>query len=190
MDLGLVGSRHFLMMAGVGMDGAIAENLNLSMKRFLGRAAYVLTGIWTVAAFSGSPVELLVDGQVLEREAVWIVIGNTRLYGGVVTVTPHARVDDGLLDLCIFSGKSSYSALGYLIALLGGRHLSLKNVEYLQCKEVAVSSTRPLPIQADGDWVGLTPQTFRVASAALRVVLPSTQKSLIFSNSPHIGRAA
>ncbi|MDP2726955.1 MAG: diacylglycerol kinase family lipid kinase, partial [Dehalococcoidia bacterium] len=183
VDLGVAGSRYFLLMAGVGLDGAVATNLNLPLKRWLGRVAYALTGVWTAAEFKGTWVDLLIDGERLERHVVWIVIGNTRLYGGLIAVTPHAWADDGLLDLCIFSGKGFFSSASYLIALLCRRHLSLKSVEYRHCKEVTVESVRPLPIQADGDPIGYTPQTFRVAAGALQVVLPAGRKADIFSQS-------
>lgn len=190
VDLGLAGSRYFLLMAGLGLDGAIARNLHLPMKRALGRAAYVMAGMWTITGFEGARVDIRVDGQRLERDVVWIVIGNTRLYGGHVTVTPDARVDDGLLDLCIFSGHSFFASAGGMIALLGKRHLALKSVEYRQCREVMVESTRPLPLQADGDYVGETPQAFRVAPGALHVMLPSGRRTCIFSEPHSAGRVA
>ncbi len=188
VDLGMAGDRYFLLMAGLGLDGAVARNLSLPMKRSLGRAAYVLTGMWTAAAFTGSQVTIVVDGQRIERDVVWIVIGNTRLYGGLVTVTPNARIDDGLLDLCIFSGRGFFSCTSDIIALISGRHLSLKSVEYRHCKEVIVESVQPLPVQADGDYIGYTPQSFRVAPGALNVMLPPGAATSIFSQ-PHI-RAA
>ena len=190
VDLGAAGLRYFLLMAGVGLDGAIVRDLKPPVKRHLGRAAYILTGALTIAGFKGSRVVLLVDGQRLDRHVVWIVIGNTRLYGGVVTVTPHARADDGLLDLCIFPGRGFLASAGYLVALLAGKHLSLKGVEYRPCKEVSVESGRPLPIQADGDAIGHTPQTFRVAAGALRVVVPPGGGRKIFSQESSLGRAA
>lgn len=190
VDLGLAGSRYFLLMAGVGLDGAVARNLDLPMKKLLGRGAYLLAGVWTVPGFGGTRVQLLVDGQRLERQVVWIVVGNTRLYGGLVTVTPHARADDGLLDLCIFSGRGFFSSSGSLLALLGSRHLTLKSVEYRRCREISVQSSRPLPIQADGDPIGYTPQTFRVDAAALRVVLPAGTRPSIFSRPSRAACAA
>lgn len=181
VDLGLVGSRYFILMAGVGLDGAVTRNLSLTMKKLLGRGAYVLTGAWTAAGFEGARVGLLVDGQRLERHVVWIVVGNTRLYGGLLEVTPHARADDGMLDLCIFSGRGFLSSTGHLMAVVGRRHLSLEGVEYLRCKEVSVESERPLPIQADGDPIGHTPATFKVEAGALRVVLPPGGRRSVFS---------
>lgn len=190
VDMGMAGSRYFLLMAGLGLDGAVARNLSLTLKRSLGRTAYVLAGIWTVAGFAGSNVDIVVDGRRLQRNVVWIVVGNTRLYGGLVTVTPDARIDDGLLDLCIFSGHGFLSSTGGVMALMSKRHLSLRSVEYCHCREVTVESTLPLPIQADGDFIGLTPLTFRVAPDAIRVILPPGRKSVIFSRPDGIDRAA
>lgn len=190
VDLGLAGVRYFLLMAGVGLDGAVARDLRPIMKRSLGRMAYVLTGIWSFAGYKGSPVALVVDGRRLDRHVVWIVVGNTRLYGGVVTVTPRARADDGLLDLCIFSGRGFFSSAGHLLALIRGRHLASAGVEYQHCREVSVESARPLPVQADGDHIGSTPQTFRIAAGALRVVVPRGSDRMIFSGPSRTERAA
>jgi YegS/Rv2252/BmrU family lipid kinase len=181
VDLGQVGGRYFLLMAGVGLDGAVAQNLGLSLKKALGRVAYVVVGAWTATSFRGSRVQVRVDGQTLEREVLWLVVGNTRLYGGLLAVTPQSKVDDGFLDLCIFSGKGLPSSLKYLAAVAGGRHLALEGVEYRRCREVAVLGSRSLPIQADGDPIGCTPQTFRIVPGALRVRVPAGQSGGIFS---------
>lgn len=190
VDLGRAGDRYFLLMAGLGLDGAVARNLSIRMKTSLGRTAYLLAGMRTLPAFEGSRVNFIIDGERLERDAVWIVIGNTRLYGGLLTVTPDAKVDDGLLDLCIFSGRGFLSCTGCLAALLGGRHLRLKSVEYRKCQEVRVESAVPLPIQADGDFIGFSPRTFQVASKALHVMLPPGTSTRIFSRQYNEGRAA
>ena len=43
MDLGKAGERHFLLMAGYGLDGEITRRVSMGTKRYVGATAYALT---------------------------------------------------------------------------------------------------------------------------------------------------
>jgi YegS/Rv2252/BmrU family lipid kinase len=181
IDLGRAGDRHFLLMAGYGLDGAIARRASLGLKSRLGAAAYALAAIREVFTYRSTPVTLRFDGE--EEEAVrllMLVAGNTRNYAGLVNVTADAQVDDGLLDICVFQGKGTMDILLHALRTLLRRHRKSKKVLYRRARRLDLSWQEPLPVQLDGDEFEGSPETVEVAPRALWVAVPRGLSSPLF----------
>ena len=176
VDVGGVRTRDtehtFLATAGVGYDAVVVAETPRSLKRRLGIAAYVLTILKTWAAYRGGVVDLRAEGVHLHTRALLVSIGNTRAYGGILTVLPFADDADGLLDVCVFRGLSLRDKVVHVARVLLQRHARSPDVTYLRLARLEVDSAPPLPVQADGDYVGMTPVTVACYHLALRVLLP------------------
>ena len=184
-DLGLLEfegqaqNRHFLLMAGVGLDAHIVARVPQDWKRRLGAASYLLAGARESLLYRSRPVGLVIDGgERLSLRLGWLLAGNTRSYGGVVRITGRARADDGLLDVLAFPGYDLLRAAGYGLAILAGRHHDAPGVTYRQAAEVEVAGPSHLPVQADGEFLGYTPVRLRAVPGALRVLVPEEPNPL------------
>lgn len=173
IDLGRAGERYFLLMAGIGFDAAITAGVRPAEKRRLGALAYVTSGIRQALSVRGARVRLLIDGRLLRRRVLQVVVGNTQLYGGLVKITRHASIDDGLLDVCVIKGDNGLSALRRVIAIIVGRQSMDPEIEYYRARSVQIAARPALPVQVDGDPIGRTPMTFDAAPGALRALLPA-----------------
>jgi YegS/Rv2252/BmrU family lipid kinase len=187
VDLGLAettaGRRYFLLMCGIGLDAEVVRRVEarLAGKRRLGTGWYGLLGARAVARTSPTGTTLTVDGVGLDRPLLQAVIGNTRLYGGVMRLTSAARMDDGLLDVCVLSGRGALHR-GTLLsrAVRGGLHRRTGGgIDYARARRVEVRSDSPLSVQADGEYIGETPVTVTVVPRALTVLLPRRQNVLL-----------
>ena len=165
------GGRYFLLMAGVGFDGSVVRRVPERPKRLLGTTSYVLWGAAEALRFRSRRTEIRLDGETRECELYWLLVGNTRSYGGVVDVTFRAVADDGLLDAYVFAGRGLPWVVrtGARIALR--RQDGAAGVSFQRARRVEVLSPG-LHVQADGEYFGETPMTFSVAPRALRVLLP------------------
>jgi YegS/Rv2252/BmrU family lipid kinase len=175
IDLGVVDGRYFLLMASVGFDGEVlrrARSLEQHKHR-LGILPYVAVGLTAAPLYRGADVELRYDGLIRRVQALMLVVGNTRLYGGLFRLTPNAVANDGWLDICIVRGRGPLALIRQSLPLLLSRSISHSDVELLRVKELAVQADTPLPIQADGELVGSTPAHFSIAPAVLRVIVPN-----------------
>ncbi|MCL6471624.1 MAG: diacylglycerol kinase family lipid kinase [Firmicutes bacterium] len=171
IDLGKTDTgRYFLNVAGIGFDAAVIENLDLRLKYWLKDTAYVVAAIKTLMFYKPPLLKIKADGN--QYEGSFAVIGNTRYYGGIFKVTPKAATDDGYLDLCIFSKTQKASLYKYLAGAIGQFHLRFRDVSYLQVKKIEVKSAETIPVQADGDIIGVTPIEFEVAPGVLEVIVP------------------
>ncbi len=180
MDLGLAGERHFLLMAGIGFDASIVRRVSPRLKRWSGAVAYAVPAVLRAFGHRSVAADLIVDEEALSTPLYWLLLGNTRNYGGVLNLTHQAKADDGLLDICLLQhGGLPRLAWLALWALLR-RHQNRAEVVYRTAGSVDVR-TPGLPVQLDGDYFGETPMTFSVAPGALRVLVPPGQASALFS---------
>lgn len=175
--------RYFLLMIGVGLDGLVVGTVPEGLKRRLGAGAYVLHGLRHTLSYRSRPTHLVLDGQPTETDLFWMVVGNTRSYGGVVNVTRQAVADDGRLDLCLFRGYGLPRLTAYGLRILVGRHHQAGDVLYRPVESVEVSGP-VLHVQADGEYLGETPMSFRAVAGALQVVLPRGLRSPLFTRDP------
>jgi len=99
-------------------------------------------------------------------------VSNAQLYGPSWQVLPEARLDDGLLDVCILKGGNTLDLVRHLVMILTGHHVNDPRIEIYRATEVRVRADKPLPLHLDGDPVGYTPVTIRVVPKALKVIVP------------------
>ncbi len=178
-DLGIAGERYFLLMASAGFDARVVALVGPRLKRWLGAGAYALHAVRELPRYRPPVVGLEVDGRAVDLRTLMLVIGNTRLYGGVLEITPEALVDDGFLDLCSFDPARPWRLPGSLWAARRGRHLERADVYHARARQIAIT-TPDLPVQVDGEPAGLTPMEFCCVGGALHVVIPRGRPPVIF----------
>ncbi|MFN8513944.1 MAG: diacylglycerol kinase family protein [Chloroflexia bacterium] len=178
VDLGKVNDRYFLMMASVGFDAeanaTVVESGSLKrLKRRVGPAAYALGALLTLGRFRSRRVALSIDGAPVNRHLLMLILGNTRLYGGIAEITYRARADDGLLDVCVLAGRGPLDLVRRGWSVLRRQHAADPAIDYRRARRVVLDPPEPLRIQADGEDIGTTPATFTVVPNALEVIVLS-----------------
>lgn len=182
VDLGQAGSRYFLLMASLGIDSLIVQEVTRESKLRLGETAYLLTGLKMLASFRGVDIAVSLGDRSLRRRALLVVVGNTRLYAGRVRITPEARVDDSLLDICLFNQGDLLTQSRYVVSVLAGLHLGTPGIEYFRAPKLTIEANPEWPVQADGDIVGSTPMLFRSVPQALRAIVPRGRNIPLFGS--------
>lgn len=185
MDLGRAGGHCFLLMAGVGWDAEVASHINPRLKRATGDIAYMLQAAWMAPGLRTRRSRWTTPVATFEDDLAWMVLGNTRLYGGKVHLTPGAVIDDGLLDVIAFCPHGFGETLRLARKVALGKRQDPRIV-HLRSPELTVE-TPGLPVQMDGDPVGVTPMTFSVDAGALLVSVPQGPLAPIFARH-HVDR--
>lgn len=181
MDLGRCGGRYFLLMAGYGLDGAVAGRVHLRLKERLGATAYALAAVREALRYRSTPVILSLDGEERRLDLLMLVAGNTRNYAGLVEVTPEAKADDGLLDVCAFEGSGTLDIVLHALRTALKRHRGSGKVLYRKCRRLGLLWERPLAVQLDGDAFAEAPREVVVEPLALWVAVPRGLRSPLFS---------
>ena len=180
MDLGMAGDSYFLLMAGIGFDASIVQRVSPRLKRWSGALAYAVPTFGRAFGHRSISTELVVDQDTLGKPLYWLLLGNTRNYGGILDLTHQAKADDGLLDFCLVQHGGLPRLAWLAIWALFRRHQDRAEVVYRTFKSLDVQ-TPGLPVQVDGEYVGETPMTFRVAPGALKVIVPPGQATALFT---------
>ena len=112
------------------------------------------------------------DFAVTAPETVLAAIANSPVYGGGMKIAPQAKMDDGLLDICVVGAVGRVKLLCMFPSVYGGRHLKMREVEYFQAGRVRVETEHPVEIYADGEYVCRTPVEISIERGALQVIGP------------------
>jgi len=173
------GPRHFCCVAGVGIDGEVARRANQLPRWLRGNGGYVLS--LTPAIFTFDP--FLMKISTADDKSAWRVrshqpallaaFANTPLYGGGMKVAPKAKMDDGLLDVCLVGAVKPLRLLRLFPTVYSGGHLNIREVDYFQSTQVRVETEDPMDVYADGEYVCRTPIEVSVQKATLKVIVPA-----------------
>ena len=173
IDLGLAGSRYFILCAGIGFDAHVISELEPEFKRIMEAMAYPLSGIKSLFSWKPTKMFIQIDDQPIKRNGFLVVIGNISSYTGPgISVTPLASLDDGWLDLCIFKKRTVFDILRYIIGIIARRHTEFPDIEYFKTKRVHIEAEEPVLVHTDCEVIGRVPMEFRVAKKALSMILP------------------
>jgi diacylglycerol kinase family enzyme len=170
--------RYFCCVAGVGLDGEVAARANGLPRWLRGHGGYLLSLVPTMLKFAPLRIKILAAAD--NGEEVWVTrsdqptilaaFANTSTYGGGMKIAPQAKMDDGLLDVCVVGGIDPFKLFCMFPTVYVGRHLKIREVSYFQTAGVRVETERPLDVYADGEYVCRTPVEVSVHRAALKVV--------------------
>lgn len=172
IDLGEVDGQVFLNMATGGFGSSVTANTSEELKRVLGGAAYLLTGLSRFAEVESSFGRFSGPDFQWEGEFIALGIGNGRQAGGGHVLCPQARVNDGLLDVCIVPAAAD--VVGTLGTLLSGGINGLQSVALsARLAWLEVDAPQGLDLNLDGEPMGSRQLRFVALPAALRVHLPA-----------------
>ena len=176
------GRAHWCINVATGGFGTrITVETDPALKRLLGKAAYLLTGM---ARFdSVKPVfgRFAGPGFRWEGEFLVLALGNSRLAGGGQALTPDAEVDDGLLDVTILPPPGE----GGLVAALGalitqGRAAMIEGAVRARLPWVEIDAPDGLMLNLDGEPVEA--RHFRVEVLPGRLRLRAPVHSQVIAN--------
>jgi lipid kinase YegS len=171
IDLGEVDGRVFLNMATGGFGSNVTANTSEELKHLLGGAAYLLTGLSRFAEVQSSFGRFTGPDFQWQGEFLALGIGNGRQAGGGHVLCPQARVNDGLLDVCIV--PAAPDIVGTLGMLLSGGVNGLHSVALsARLSWLEVEAPEGLDLNLDGEPMSGQKLRFAVLPAALRVHLP------------------
>jgi len=159
---------------GVGFDGEVADHFREYTKFVSGFLAYFLSVLRTLPTFQFKSAQLVLDDdRTILSKVLLVAVCNGTTYGGGFKVAPSAKMDDGLLTICMVKKIPKMYALRKLSSFMRGTHIHLPEVETYTAKKVYISVQPASVSQVDGE-VSNTKKEF------LLQILPQTV-SVIYS---------
>jgi len=140
--------------------------------KWLGNSAYTLAVLLRLPWMKAQRLSLDIDGQSVEREAVFVEVANSSYTGASFLIAPKAKLDDGLLDVVLLRGISRIGLLRLFRTVHDGSHIRDPHVEYLQVRSITVTEPAPGPLVPDGEILGTSPACFECLPGAVWFLWP------------------
>ncbi|HCO18521.1 diacylglycerol/lipid kinase family protein [Gudongella oleilytica] len=173
IDLGKAKDKFFFNISSLGFDSEVVRHTD-RIKRFVkGKAAYILGVITALIVYRSRRMVFEVDGNHIERKATLVAVGNGRYYGGGMMILPMAKVDDGLLDVCVVKDISNLRILTLFPTIFKGDHVKYdKYVEFHTAKKIVVRAEGSYLLNIDGELFEIKDEEveFKLADERLTVI--------------------
>jgi YegS/Rv2252/BmrU family lipid kinase len=171
VDLPRANGKHFVQLAGVGLDAQVVQETSAAFKRSFGPLSYIVSAAQIAAR--QPPLLRIESDDAVAQEGSFVLVGNGRLYGGPFPFFKQAVVDDGLLDVLVFKRLNYLQMIRYLQDVIFSSQITSPEVEYFQTRALRVSSDDAVPVEIDGELIGNCPVDFTIDPRALRVLAPA-----------------
>jgi len=173
IDVGLVNGDPFFVTCSMAWDAAIVRTFDKSPLR--GILPYVFAGVQEFFEYRPQNMSVtLEDGEHLDfKLPVIFTIANLTQYGGGAMIAPHAKEDDGMLELVVGEKKDFAIILANLPRLFDGSMHRIPRLVTRSSARMTIQREKPDPIQVDGEVVE-APELIEIGvkPAALKVLVP------------------
>jgi diacylglycerol kinase (ATP) len=173
IDTCLADGHPFFTAAGIGFEAEIARRFNQLERR--GFLRYLSTSAAAYWKWQPEVYAVRLPGEHVEFHAFTLAVTNADQYGNNARITPGARVDDGLLDLCAVPAVSFWNALPLAAHLFHGTIGRVRGVNLRRATGFVVERPNPGVLHTDGEiHQAGTRIEFTVRARSLRVMCPAT----------------
>jgi YegS/Rv2252/BmrU family lipid kinase len=166
--------RIFLEVSTVGL-GATLGVLGQHVEK--GRWDHATQALPGALDMSPTPTRVRLDDEVQGRTSntLLVTVSNSPRAGAGLPLAPGARMDDGLLDVCIYEDMQQPAVLARFLpspvgSPSGGSGAQDAGVLRARARTVEIETTRPMPVSIESKLVGVTPARFTVLTGALSVI--------------------
>jgi diacylglycerol kinase (ATP) len=149
MDSARMNGKSFFNMAGMGFDAHISEVFSHTKKR--GFFTYLKSSIQEVTTYKPQMYHLEIDGKPYSFEAFMLSFANSSQYGNNAHISPHASVQDGLIDVCVIKRFPLWRFVELCLRMITKTTDSTKYVEIIKGARILVTRSSPGPLHLDGE---------------------------------------
>ncbi len=172
-DLGQINGRRFTMMASAGFDGDVVHRVHQARRGNITKLAYMKPLWQTTFTYKFPLARVFFDDDPQPVSGSLVMVANLPCYGMGLRIVPHANGNDGLLDVGVFPEPGSMNLIGYGFDVLAGRQVQPgHDAVFRQARKIRLESDSPVPVQIDGDPLGMTPCDIEVVPNAMRLIVP------------------
>jgi len=163
-------TRIFINVVSFGVGGLVARLVSPRLKTLNGRLAFSIATLRALASYRDRRVTLGFDDMPARSLAITnCAFGNGRFFGAGMQVAPAAQLDDGELDVTIWTGFGVVDFIRKRKILYDGTHLREPGAQALRIRRATATSESTVLLEIDGESAGRLPLQLEVLPAALRL---------------------
>jgi diacylglycerol kinase (ATP) len=163
--------RHFLAMAGVGLDAHIVYKMSADTKKKWGKLAYWAGGF---GQLSRTLEEFDVEVDGLGHRASFALVTKVRNYGGDLQIARSVSILDDRFEIVLFAGRSSAVYLKYFTGVAVNQLDGMRGVTILRARKACFRAEAGdrVYVQIDGEYAGHLPGEVELAPDTLTLLMP------------------
>ncbi len=166
--------RYFLNAAGLAFDAHVVQQVGRTSRRRLSTGYYFLLLLRHLLGYEAVDTQLCIDELQRRDRFFTIEAGIGRYIGGGLQLMPHADPADGRLAVTLVEDASKATILLNLWRFFDGSIGRHRRVHLHQARSLhaAPAGDRPLPLEADGEFLGWAPARLEIIEGAFQVLVP------------------
>ncbi len=171
IDTANVNNNLFVSIAGVGFDALVAKKFTKVKRR--GFLSYFKIIAKEYPKYKPLNYVINIDGKQFARKALFISFANSDQFGYNTTIAPKAKIDDGMIDVCIVK-KIPIIELPFLAHLLYWKQIDKsKFIETIKGKKIIIEQEKKSTVNIDGEAVKLEKDlVVKINPLSLKIIIP------------------
>ncbi len=171
VDVGVANGRRFLLMASVGFDAQVVHDFHAQRIGAIRMHEYFTWSLRAIFNYQPPRFRVTADGQQLP-DASFVLAANLPCYGGPLAFTRTAVVDDGALDLLVYSAWGKLNVVRLFAEAFAGDPCFMPGATHIRAKKIRIEADSPLPWQVDGDPGEAVPLEVEILPKAVTLIVP------------------
>ncbi len=172
IDIARVNGISFVNALGIGLGPRTTRAMESDEKSRFGVGAYFLGLLRALRRVPRFRARIESEDREREGRFVQLTVANGIHYGGGMTVSRQARLDDGHLDVLLVGVRSRWQLLANAARFKTGLTENSKIFDHWQCRKLTIVTEPSLEVTADGEFLTHTPVDCEVIPKALTVFAP------------------
>jgi diacylglycerol kinase (ATP) len=171
VDVGKTKDDYFINFWGIGLVAQTSFNINENQKNRLGVLSYFISALKTMNQADSFDYKIKIDDEMVEGEAVMILIMNGQFIGTRRLPVPSIDLQDGLFDVLIV--KNSNLTLFRELMTMGRPQTDpgeFQELYHRQGKKLTIDVQYTQDVDMDGEIKGKTPESLQVLPNHLTVL--------------------
>jgi YegS/Rv2252/BmrU family lipid kinase len=160
-DLVSINDKYFINTCCFGIDADIANDQTFVDSKIIPRSQRYNAGIiYNFIHFNGKEMKVTINNDIFQKSFMTIAVANGKYYGRGFIMGPHARIDDGILDVYLIDNMNKLALIKVILGLKKGKHENSSKTHYFQTDKLIIESEKPLSCNYDGE--KLTSKIFNI----------------------------
>ena len=161
---------YFLNICEVGFGPEAVKKVNAKPHFWPVDFSFLVSITQTFFSYKRQTAEVKFNEVNWQNKLLIASFANSNCLGGGIYIAPDAKIDDGLLDVTLIGDVSTFDYFTKIGQLKKGLKIKHPQIEYHQTKKAFITSTLPIGIEADGEYLGTLPAEVSILPKAIQIV--------------------
>ena len=178
-DVGLMNDMYFNYIAAFGAFTEVSYATSQTLKNVMGRLAYILEGIKSLAAIKTYHLAIEVEGKTIEDDFIYGGISNSVSVAGFkgIGFSPkEVKLDDGKFEMLFVKAPKNLIEFRKVLSGLLTQHAKSDFIYYYKASQVKIHCETEIPWTVDGEFAGnQTDVKIKNKKRAIEYVIPKIE---------------